>query len=204
MKIKQRFQNYLKKKTLWGKITDVLLIALIVAMLIPSSRLAVGGFVNRIKAMVMQPSVEQKGNEQKMSPEDFKWQINTIEGNPILFKSFEGKVIFLNFWATWCPPCVGEMPEIQGLYDFYKDNTNIAFIMVSNEEPEPVKNFIEKRNYTFPVYTSKYRAPEIFYSQSIPVTFLIAKDGRIVIREVGATKWNGKKMRTIIESLINE
>jgi thiol-disulfide isomerase/thioredoxin len=152
----------------------------------------------------MQPSVEQKGNELKMSPNDWNWEITNIDGVPSIFKSFEGKVIFLNFWATWCPPCVGEMPEIQGLYDFYKDNPNIAFIMVSNEETETVKKFIEKRSYTFPVYTSKYQAPEIFYSQSIPITFLIAKDGRIVIREVGATKWNGKKMRDIIESLIKE
>ncbi len=202
--LKVKFQEYLKKKSLWGKISDIIFILLIVALLIPGSRLAIGGFVNRIKALIIQPSVEEKGSEQVLSSRDYDWQLEDINGKVINLQDFKGKVIFLNFWATWCPPCVGEMPEIQALYDIFKDKPDIQFIMVSNEDVQTVNNFIEKRAFTFPVYTSKFRSPDVFYSQSIPITFLISKDGRIIIKETGASKWSGKKTQSTINKLLNE
>jgi thiol-disulfide isomerase/thioredoxin len=200
MKLKQKFQDYLKKKSLWGKITDFMIIGLIIAILIPSGRLAIGGFVNRIKAMIIQPSVSDPDKQDVLREEDYNWVLNDMKGNDLNFKDFRGKVIFLNFWATWCPPCVGEMPEIQA----YKDHPEIRFLMVSNEDDETVNHFIQKRAYTFPVYTSRYRSPEVLYSSSIPISFLISKDGRIVIREEGASKWSGKKTQNLINALINE
>jgi thiol-disulfide isomerase/thioredoxin len=204
MGIKERIKNYYKKKSLWSKITDFLVIALIIAMLIPSSRLAVGGFINRIKAAIMQPRIEEKGSEQVLAPDDYNWPLNDINKTPVNLNDFKGKVLFINVWATWCPPCVGEMPEIQGLYDRYKNNDQIAFLLISNEENQTVKNFLQKRKYSFPVYTTKYRSPDIFYSQSIPVTFLISKTGKMVIREEGASNWNGEKTYKLINQLINE
>jgi peroxiredoxin len=204
MNIKQKFKDYLKKKSLWGKITDGLFIVLIIALLIPAGRLSIGGFLNRIKAMIVQPSVMETGKEQVLHAEDYIWELNDINGKVVNLNDFKGKVIFLNFWATWCPPCVGEMPEIQTLYELYKDNPYIQFLLVSNEDNQTVKKFIEKRDYTFPVYTSRYRSPEVFYSQSIPISFLISKDGRIVIKEEGASKWSGKKMQNLMNDLIKE
>ena len=67
-----------------------------------------------------------------------------------------------------------------------------------------VKAFIEKRNYDFQVYTTQYKSPQIFFSQSIPTTFVISKKGVIKIKETGAVNWGGEKPENIIKDLINE
>jgi thiol-disulfide isomerase/thioredoxin len=204
MNLKQKVKAYFKKKSFWGKISDFIFIGLIIALLIPGSRLAIGGFVNRIKAMIVQPSVESAENQERMSDQDYNWPITDMDGIELSLNDFKGKVIFLNFWATWCPPCVGEMPEIQALYDMYKDRPQVQFLLVSNEDHQTVKNFIQKRGFSFPVFSSRFNAPKIFYSESIPTSFLISKDGRLVIRETGASRWSGKKMQDIINDLIKE
>lgn len=201
--LKEKFQDYLKKKSVWGKISDVIFIVFIVAMFIPNSRIAIGGFVNRIKSMIIEPDVQTE-NLQKVNFNSINWQLIDLNGSTVNFKDFEGKVVFLNFWATWCPPCVGEMPQIQELYNKFKDNENVAFILVSNEELSKIKLFIDNKEYTFPVYSSKYKSPDIFVSQSIPTTFVISKTGKIVIKETGAKNWGGDKMEQIINDLINK
>jgi peroxiredoxin len=96
------------------------------------------------------------------------------------------------------------MPGIQKLYEKFKNNDNIKFILVSHEDNKTVDDFVSKREYTFPVYTSKFKAPDIFYSNSIPVTFVISKTGKIVIKETGAVNWGSEKTEKIIMDLLNE
>ncbi len=203
--LKEKFQTYWNKKTTLGKISDVIFIALIVALFIPNSRVAIGGYINRVKSMIIEPSLEKHGDEQVLGLNDYSWELEDILGNNVNLQNYKGKVIFLNLWATWCPPCVGEMPGIQQLYDKFKDNEEVEFLLVSsNESPQKVKTFIEKKSYTFPVYTTQYPSPKVFFSQSIPTTFVISKDGKIKIKETGALNWGGSKMEGIINDLINE
>lgn len=199
--LKEKFQDYLKKKSLWGKISDVIFIVFIVAMFIPNSRMAIAGFVNRIKSMVIQPSVN---NNNTQTIGEINWQLTDVNGSTVNFNDFKGKVIFLNFWATWCPPCVGEMPSIQNLYSEFKDNKNIVFLLVSRESTDKIKAFTSNKNYTFPVYSNKFSPPNIFASNSIPTTFVISKNGVIKVKEKGAANWGGDKMKKIITDLINE
>ncbi len=201
--LKEKFQDYLKKKSIWGKISDVIFILFIVAMFIPDSRLVLGGFVNRIKSMVIEPSLKEN-NDLVIDYNSTNWQLTDINGNSTNFKSLKGKVIFLNFWATWCPPCIGEMPQIQELYDKFKNNEDVVFLLVSNEDLSKIKTFISNKEYSFPVYSSRYKAPEIFASKSIPTTFLIDKNGIIKVKETGAKNWGGEKMEQIITDLINK
>lgn len=200
--LKEKFQDYLKKKSVWGKISDVIFILFIVAMFIPNSRLALGGFVNRIKSMIIEPSLKEDGTTIDFN--SINWQLTDINGSSVNFKDLQGKVIFLNFWATWCPPCIGEMPQIQELYNKFKDNKDVVFLLVSNEDLSKIKGFINNNEYTFPVYSSRYKAPVVFASQSIPTTFVISKKGIIKIKEMGAKNWGGKKMEQIITDLINK
>ena len=201
--LKDRIQGY-KKKSLWSKITDLIFVAFIVAMFIPGSRLAIGGFVNRVKSMFVQPDEIKGSQEQILTNADYSWELNTLEGNEIKLADYKGKVLFINFWATWCPPCVGEMPEIQKLYDKYKTNDKIEFLLVTNENKQTVNSFLEKRDYSFPVYFSEYRSPDILFSNSIPVTFIISKSGVIKVKEKGAQNWSGEKTVNIIKKLSEE
>jgi thiol-disulfide isomerase/thioredoxin len=201
--LKERIKRY-KNKSVLSKITDLIFIAFLVALFIPGSRLAIGGFVNRVKSMVVQPSEIKESKEQFLSEEDYSWKLSDMIGNEITLSDHKNKVLFINFWATWCPPCVGEMPEIQKLYDTFKDNSQIEFLLVTNETIPIVQKFLDKRSYNFPIYISEYRAPEILSSNSIPTTFIISKKGVIKVKEKGAQNWSGDKTVSIINNLLKE
>ncbi|MGV3540821.1 MAG: TlpA disulfide reductase family protein [Rufibacter sp.] len=119
-----------------------------------------------------------------------------LDGKTISFESLKGKVIFLNIWATWCPPCVAEMPNIQKLYEKVGSD-KIAFVMLSVDQAglPKVKNYIAKKGYTFPVYVPHSNFPPEFESPSIPTTYIISPKGKIVAKQVGMAEYDTKEMR---------
>ena len=129
--------------------------------------------------------------------------IANLEGNTRRFEDLRGKVIFLNVWATWCPPCIAEMPGIQKLHDSV-DTSRIAFVMLSVDEGgrEKVKKFIDRKGYTFPVYMPLSRIPAAFQSSAIPTTFILSPDGTLVARLEGMANYNTRKMREFLGSLM--
>ncbi len=204
MDIKQKFNNYLKKKSKFSIATDILFVAFIIALIFPASRMEVMAFVNKIRVAIVQPSVKNDENTVQLTDEDFAWQFEEMNGTVHQLDDYKGKVLFINLWATWCPPCVAEMPSIQELYDKFKDEEQIEFLIISSENPEKVKAFIQKRDFTFPVKIARYKLPDALYTKSIPTTFLISKSGKIVVKEVGAANWGGDKMEKIVRDLISE
>ncbi len=97
----------------------------------------------------------------------------------------KGKPLFLNFWATWCPPCVEEMPAVEAMYKKYGDRVNFAAISM-DEEPGAAANFIKSRGLTVPVYTGDLKALGKDYQiDAIPRSILIGKDGTILADHLG-------------------
>lgn len=191
-----------KKKSLFGKISDIAFYLLIISLIIPQSRIEVIGFLNNVKAKIIQPSIAADKDAYTLSDKDYSWQMTDINGNTFNLNEAKGKVIFINIWATWCPPCVGEMPLIQKLYDKYRNNSDVVFLLISDEEIPKIKQFIEKREYDFPVFSSRYARPEIFKSNSIPASYLISPEGKLVIKQIGAADWAGDKMLETIDNLL--
>ena len=149
--------------------------------------------------------------EDQLSPPDFKeevpadynWTISTLDGQEFQMTELQGKVMFLNFWATWCPPCVAEMPGIQRLYDIFKDK-NVAFVCISREDPDTVREFVEEHEYSFPIYTMDDERPEAFMSRGIPATFILDQDGDIVFRQEGSAKWDDQSSIDFMNGLLNQ
>ena len=134
--------------------------------------------------------------------DSYLWQLSTLDGNRTSFTEAEGKVVLVNFWATWCPPCIAEMPSLQSLYDtFGKD---VAFYFVSTETEEILQNFKEKTNYSTPIYTMLTMPPKVLQSKSLPTTYLIDKEGKVIIKKTGAAKWNSDKVKTTIRTLLED
>ncbi len=190
-----------KKKSLFSKITDVLFILLIVAFIIPASRTEVMAFVNKVKSKIITPRIKEEAIA-KFSDRDYNWQLVDMQRNVHNFSEFEGKVVFVNFWATWCGPCIGEMPEIQELYNKYKDNEEIVFILATTDDFETIEAFAQKRDFDLPFYIIASTLPKVLEYTSIPTTFLINTKGEIMIRQVGAANWNSGKMTDFIEEML--
>lgn len=133
------------------------------------------------------------------------FQMVDLEGRGVSFESLKGKVVFLNIWATWCPPCIAEMPNIQKLYDKVGSD-KIAFVMLSVDQGETgkVKKFIDKKGYTFPVYFPTGQFPQEFRSNAIPTTFIISPEGKIVAKQEGMADYDTRKMRNFLQGMLKE
>ncbi len=202
MTVKERINKYFKKKSKFAIISDFLFAALIIAVIIPSSRMQLMAFVNKVKIAIVQPDIKNSEDAKRLVKADYNWNLISHENKKVNLSDYKDKIIFLNIWATWCPPCVAEMPSIQKLYDRYKDNKKIEFVILSSEKLPKIQAFLKKHNYTFPVFTTENPAPKPFYTKSIPVTFVISKNGEIVIHEIGASNWNGEKVVNLINKLL--
>jgi len=119
----------------------------IIALIIPQSRQAIQVFIHKGLAL-FSPSVTSNSNREVLA--NYNWDLKSIDGTNYNLSNAEGKVLLVNFWATWCPPCIAEMPALQELQNDYKDT--VEFVFVSNEASETIQTFLDKNNYTFNVY----------------------------------------------------
>jgi len=139
-------------------------------------------------------------DESELEKIDYNFKVKNMEGEVVALSEFKDKVIFINLWATWCPPCRAEMPSIQSLYDDVKDNEDIVFIMLSLDDNEKkVRKFIDKKEFTFPIYIPASDMPEVLRSPSIPATYVISKDGKIISKKVGMAKYDTKSFQNFLE-----
>jgi len=131
---------------------------------------------------------------------DYDFELVGLDGKEISFSDLKGKTIFLNLWATWCPPCIAEMPEIQSLYE-KTGSDEIVFVMLSldDDREKPIR-FIERKEFTFPVYTLKNGLPQVFHSQSIPTTFVISPEGEIMVKQAGMASYDTESFRELLMS----
>ncbi|OGP93013.1 MAG: hypothetical protein A2156_05760 [Deltaproteobacteria bacterium RBG_16_48_10] len=132
---------------------------------------------------------------------DYDWTVQSLEGQDFKRTNAKWKVVFLNFWATWCSPCIAEMPSIQRLYEKLKDK-GIVFACISNEEASKVSRFVRRKGFTFPIYTMRGLPPVVFNTQRVPATFILSRDGRIALEHIGSAKWDDNKSVDFIKGLI--
>jgi len=138
--------------------------------------------------------------EEQVAISNYNWELKSLKGEFVSFSDFKGKVVLVNFWATWCPPCVAEMPSFQKLYDAYGDK--IVFLFVANDEPDRVLSFIQDKGYDIPVYYQVTKVPAEMDSNSLPTTYIVDSSGHIVASKVGAADWNSSKVRKLLDKLI--
>ena len=125
----------------------------------------------------------------------------TLDGQPTNLSALKGKVVFVNLWASWCPPCVAEMPGIYALYQKMNPQ-KVAFVMISlDENPARAKALLQRRGYTFPVYFPAATLPAPFDSQSIPSTVILGPDGQVAARHDGMAKYNTPEFKAGLEAL---
>jgi thiol-disulfide isomerase/thioredoxin len=130
----------------------------------------------------------------------YNWKLVNSEGEVVNFESLKDKVIVVNFWATWCPPCIAEMPSFQKLYDAYKDD--VIFLFVASDEENKVAKYLSKNDYTIPVYFEASNRPVEMQSNSLPTTYIINRNGAIVVDKTGAVDWNSNKVKDLLDELI--
>lgn len=176
--------------------SDVLIGIFIILMLFPQTRTPIMVFVQR--TIAFGPSTSRTDEQ----AEDYNWNMYSLEGDPVSFNDAKGEVVLLNFWATWCPPCIAEMPYLQNLYNDYGEK--VKFFFVTDEDPQKISAFMEKHQYDLPVQINQQLPPRPFEAKALPTTYVLGKNGDIHIKKTGSAKWDSKKVRNLLDDLLKE
>jgi thiol-disulfide isomerase/thioredoxin len=147
------------------------------------------------------PVLENSGLSQ---PADYGWQLVDLDDQPVSFSRYKGKTVFLNIWATWCPPCVGEMPSIAALAKNARlKEEGVEFVCVSvDDSTDTVRRFLEGRDWSMTILRiGSGNTPRVFDTEGIPATFLIDPKGRIAASKVGGADWNEPEVVEFIAKL---
>lgn len=177
-----------------GQISNLIFLIIIGLLIYPPTK------IQFIRLISFAPSTIEKNEQQKLT--NYNWSIEGLNTKGINFNEHKNKVVFLNFWATWCPPCVAEMPSIKKLHKDYKDK--VVFVFVSNEKWAVINKFYKENNYDFPTYNNLSNPPKELSSSSIPATFVIDKGGHVIMNKKGAANWNSNKVRELLDSILKE
>lgn len=131
--------------------------------------------------------------------------LKTLKGGTVSLKDYRGKLIFLNFWATWCPPCRAEMPSMQRLWEEFKEEDFVILAINIREENKPVSSFMNERGFSFPVLLDeKGKVARSYGIRGIPTTFFLNPDGEATGKAVGARDWDSEESFQLIDELLLE
>lgn len=187
-------------KNIMKKASNIAFIGLILSMI----------FVPEVKA-TMQQGLMKLGffnpdlNESSLStnhpnssteavkPANYKMNMLDQTGKKVSLEDLKGKVVFINFWATWCGPCIAEMPSIQKLYDQFKDNDEVVFVILEAEGNKvKAAKFMENKKLTLPVYYPSGNIPQEFFRGRLPTTVILDKQGNIAHTTEGMADYSGQ------------
>ncbi|MGM0531397.1 MAG: TlpA family protein disulfide reductase [Bacteroidota bacterium] len=196
-------KNFLKKeykkfrnKSWFGKITDLLFILLLILIIIPGSRKELMTYGSKIRMYLT--SVEAKEQVSELKGKN-SVVLRDDKGNRHTLEDFLDKPVFINYWATWCPPCRAEMPTIEKLYEQYGED--VHFLILSNQPLDKQHKFVEEEDYEFPYYRIISKPEGSFSYSVLPTSMIIAQNNRIILRKEGAVNWQSKKVIKIFNDL---
>lgn len=178
--------------------SNILFGLFIVLMIVPSSRRFIQLGVQKGLSKIIPASINSSSAKKMES--SFILSLKGVNGADLLLSGEKKKVIIINYWATWCPPCVAEMPAFQKLYDIYKED--IVFAFISNENSNTIISFLNANKYTLPVYAPLKSLPKELSYSSFPTTYIIDKQGNIVLHKTGVANWGSDSFFKQLDSLL--
>ncbi len=140
------------------------------------------------------------GSSAQLISEIDKIRLTDLQGQAISLQQYQGKTVFINFWATWCKPCIQEMPSIKEAQHILQKE-NIIFLMASDESSEQIKDFSNTHDYKFNYV--RIDNSEEMNVQALPTTFIYNNSGKLVFSETGSRKWNDKNNIDLILKIAN-
>ena len=155
--------------------------------------------IGRLQQAIMWTGIynaEKPENEVNVSV-GYQFDLETLDGQILKGSELQNKVVFINFWATWCPPCIAEMPSINSLYK--KMGKEVVFLVVSlDENKQKAKEFVLKKEFDFPVFFPASSLPGSLESNVIPASFVISKKGEIVYRREGIANYDNEEFEKFL------
>jgi thiol-disulfide isomerase/thioredoxin len=135
---------------------------------------------------------------------DYDWSIQRLDGVVVQFAQFAGKVTFLYLWENWCTPCRVEIPRIAALFDRFRNEPNVAFVLVSHMDIGLGDRCVDIGAFDLPFYCRTSYLPEVFDGPIMPRAFILDSDGSIVFRQIRPAKWDDECCVEFMRRLIRK
>ncbi len=133
------------------------------------------------------------------------FQMQRPNGEMVDARELAGKVVFINLWASWCPPCRAELPGIAALYADFRQDDRFAFVLLNVEANfGPGQQLITKAGYDFPVYHLQGGLPPALTANVLPSTFVLDPTGRVVVAHAGMASYDTREFRDFLRQLAGE
>ena len=182
-------------KVMWHLLGVTLTLAIVVGGL---SLWASNQNANGSAAHLPAPGTAPETTVAKLSAADLSWQCTSLDGEELVLGELTEEVLFCNVWATWCPPCVAELPSIAALRAALPEG-QVRFLLVSTESAATVREFANARNLDLP-FASASALPDALRTRGIPATFVLQGD-RVLYQHVGGANWNDPSFRDWLLSI---
>ncbi|WP_209330396.1 TlpA family protein disulfide reductase [Lunatimonas salinarum] len=182
-----------KEAKSWGIVLGTFAILYFTGLITP----IMGGLQSLILSTgLIKPKVTLENKEQQAF--DFSGQFLDTDGDRVGLSQYRGKTLFINLWATWCPPCRAEMPHISELY-MKVNGDNVAFLMIAlDDDFEKSKKFVSEKGFSFPIIHAAYGLNPSLRSQAIPTTLVVSPEGKIVFYQEGMSNFDTKEFRDFL------
>lgn len=198
---KEKTKEWLKKN--WS--TALLTAFLAVLLISPDAKTWFMRQVISTGVMNLTLQDQSKKSNEKSTSEIADFRLQDEDGRIVSTKELRGKVVFMNFWASWCPPCRAEFPSVQKFFDRYKDDPNVVFLTVNlDDQAAAGRNYLDKQNFTLPLLVPASDIPPAYYTGSLPTTVVLDKKSEIRLHHTGMADYSKDSFYKKIDAMLAE
>ena len=156
-----------------------------------------------LKPGLYSPHEDTPANNIAIETTSLNLTFKSVDGKIINLTEQKGKVVFINFWATWCSPCRAEMPSINSLYEKVRKEDKVVFLMVDADNKLAAANkFMKRRSFQLPVFGAVSAIPEQIFSGALPTTLIIDPNGKIVFQHSGMADYDRPEVLNFINAML--
>lgn len=197
----ENLKNWIKKN--WS--TSLLVLVFVVLLVNKDAKAWLMRQVASTGVLNSKFSETKEENSTFSEEENISLTVRKEDGTVFNTADLKGKVVFINFWASWCPPCRAEFPSIQAFYEKYKTNPDIVFLTVNlDDNPELGKIYLQDKGFTVPFLVPNGEIPNQYFSGSLPTTVVLDKSGQIQLHHQGLADYSKESFYEQIDKLLKK
>ena len=195
-------QDSRRKKNYFSNAINVVWVAVLLLFLFSSD--AKSWLLQQLVTMgLFKAEIKQENANSNVAPAITAFSVQDSAGQIFSTNDLKGKVVFINFWATWCPPCRAEMPSLNQLYTLLKDDQRFVFLFVSEDDNlAKAKEYLTQKSFSIPLYSRGSNLPNEVFDGTLPTTIVLNKEGQLVMKHEGLAGYNTEAFIEQLKALL--